>query len=180
MEALRGWLRSVVVVIIIGGFLELLLPSDDSRRFVRMVINLLLVLALVGPLVQLVRKTPGEIRLPAVVVPEGPSTAELVTAGENLKKKSRALFLAEGRERLIGRVREIVQMLPDVQTANADVILDSEGMISRVDIVIGCAAEKREAASSAARRIVSALLEIPPESIRILGDSKGGWRNAGE
>lgn len=174
METLRQWLRSVVVIIILGGFLEFMLPADDLRRFARMVLNLLLVLALIGPLMQVVRRAPGEVQLPAVVVPEGPSTADLVTAGENLRQKSQGLFLIEGEERLSRRVSDVAGMVPGVRGVQAKVVLDSGGAVGRVEIVIGSAPQDYDTASDAVRRTVSALLEVPPEVIQIRRGPEGG------
>lgn len=166
MDALRQWLGSIVVIILLGGFLEFILPEDGMRRYVRMVVNLLLVLAMVGPLVQFLRSESPESGWPAVVVPSGEQTAELVSAGVKMRQTAQNLFHTEGEQRLSRRVAEVAAMVPGVQKATAAVTIGTDGALEKVDVRISCGGD-REAPTTAVRRTIAALLEIPPEQVHI-------------
>lgn len=166
MEALRNWLRSVVVIIVLASFLEYLLPGDELRRYVRMVVNLLLVLALVGPIVQIIRRPPTGLAWPAVVGPPQEQTAELVSAGQRLSAQAQSLFVKEGAGRLSKRIAEVAAMVQGVASADADVVLDSEGAVTRINITVACTGDF-ENVSDTIRKTVGALIEIPVELVTV-------------
>ncbi|HAH95270.1 MAG TPA: hypothetical protein DHD79_07645 [Firmicutes bacterium] len=167
MDILRQWLKSVTVIIIIGGFLENLMPADDTRKFVRMVINLLLVLALISPLVPLVTKGIQAPTLPQVMLPAASDTAELVTAGQDLARQSQNLFLSEGQQQLEERISEIAQMIDGVTSASAAIQMDGYDQIYGVSLTIECQASDYDVAADRIRRTVAALLDADPALITI-------------
>ena len=61
IEALRQWVRTIVVVVLVAGFLDLLAPSGGTRRLVRLVLGLVIVITVVAPLATLVRRGPGAL-----------------------------------------------------------------------------------------------------------------------
>lgn len=164
MEALRTWLRSVVIIIVLASFLEYVLPGDELRRYVRMVVNMLMVLALVGPIVQFIRHPPAGAMWPEVVGVPQEQTAELVSAGQRLSEQAQSLFVKEGAERLSRRVAEVADMVQGVDSAEADVVLDSEGAVTRVNIAIACTGDF-EIIRDSICRTVGALIEIPAELV---------------
>uniref|UniRef100_A0A7C1JF00 Stage III sporulation protein AF n=1 Tax=Ammonifex degensii TaxID=42838 RepID=A0A7C1JF00_9THEO len=48
MERHTLLVRNVIVIVILAGFLDLLVPAGEMRRYVRMVVGLLIVVALLG------------------------------------------------------------------------------------------------------------------------------------
>ena len=175
MDVLRQWLKSVTVIIIIGGFLENLMPADDMRKFVRMVVNLLLVLAIIGPLVPLVTKGIQEPTLPKLMLPAASQTAELVTAGQEMAQQSQNLFLSEGQKRLEQRISEIALMVDGVKSASAVIQMDGYDRIYGVSLTIECAASNYDVTADRIRRTVAALLDTDPASITVFRSNvKGG------
>ena len=63
MTALGSWLRKLVGTAIILGFMELILPEGDLRRFARVVMGLLVVFTLLQPLAGFLRQDPNLDRL---------------------------------------------------------------------------------------------------------------------
>ncbi|MED4609729.1 stage III sporulation protein AF, partial [Paenibacillus validus] len=55
MDFLSGWLKSVVLVILIATFVDLLLPNQSMQRYVKTVISMFLLLTLLQPLLSLLR-----------------------------------------------------------------------------------------------------------------------------
>lgn len=175
MDILRQWLKSVTVIIIIGGFLENLMPADDMRKFVRMVINLLLVLAIIGPLVPIVTKGIQAPGLPEVMLPAASQTAELVTAGQEIARQSQNLFLSEGQKRLEQRISEIALMIDGVKSASAAIQMDDYDTIFGVSLTIECPASDYGGIADKIRRTLAALLDTDPALITIFRSNvKGG------
>lgn len=56
MEWMAGWLKTVITVILLATFVDLLLPSSSMQRYVRTVMSLFILLALLSPLVNVLFK----------------------------------------------------------------------------------------------------------------------------
>ncbi|TBL79881.1 stage III sporulation protein AF [Paenibacillus thalictri] len=56
MEWLGGWLRSVVLVIMLATFIDLLLPNQSMQRYVKTVVSLFILLTLMNPIFTLFQK----------------------------------------------------------------------------------------------------------------------------
>ena len=50
MEILTGIVKNLVVIVVVAGFLELLLPDSSMRPFVRFTIGLFIIIAIINPL----------------------------------------------------------------------------------------------------------------------------------
>ncbi|WP_019532739.1 stage III sporulation protein AF [Paenibacillus ginsengihumi] len=58
MEWLSGWLKSIILVVLLAVFLDLLLPNQTMQRYVRTVMSLFIVLTLMSPLFSLMDVRP--------------------------------------------------------------------------------------------------------------------------
>ncbi|NRF89575.1 stage III sporulation protein AF [Paenibacillus frigoriresistens] len=56
MDWLAGWLKSVIMVIMLATFVDLLLPSNTMQRYVKTVMSLFILLTLLSPVLQLFQK----------------------------------------------------------------------------------------------------------------------------
>lgn len=56
MDWLAGWLKTVVMVIMLATFVDLLLPSNTMQRYVKTVLSLFILLTLLTPVLQLFQK----------------------------------------------------------------------------------------------------------------------------
>ncbi|MFS0722762.1 stage III sporulation protein AF [Paenibacillus sp. 1P07SE] len=55
MAWLAEWLRQIIAIILLAGIIELLLPSNAYQRYVRLVIGLFILLALLSPILSLLQ-----------------------------------------------------------------------------------------------------------------------------
>ncbi|WP_238540513.1 stage III sporulation protein AF [Paenibacillus mucilaginosus] len=93
MDWLSDWLRSIILVILLATFVDLLLPNAAMQRYVRTVISLFLLLTLLQPLFTLFSGR-GELngRLTAALFEQngpgsaGESLAAIQTRAETLKR----------------------------------------------------------------------------------------------
>ncbi|PTX53920.1 stage III sporulation protein AF [Melghirimyces profundicolus] len=56
MELLSGWLKQIVILVLVATFIDLLLPNNSMERYVKLVMGLLIIMAILSPLFQLVRQ----------------------------------------------------------------------------------------------------------------------------
>lgn len=67
MAWLNDWLKQLVAIVLIAGFVDLLLPSQAMQRYAKAVIGLFLLLALLSPALQLLRSEWNVGKLTAAV-----------------------------------------------------------------------------------------------------------------
>ncbi|MDK2926124.1 MAG: stage sporulation protein, partial [Bacillota bacterium] len=53
---MKEWIRNIVVLVLFGGFVELLLPSNSMKRFLQVVVGLFVLTMLLEPVTLLVNK----------------------------------------------------------------------------------------------------------------------------
>lgn len=56
MSWLSGWLKELILMILLASFIDLLLPNQSMQRYVRMVVGMFLLLALLEPVFQWFQK----------------------------------------------------------------------------------------------------------------------------
>lgn len=56
MEWLSEWIRQIILLVLIATFIDLLLPNQSFDRYVKLVMGLLIIMAILTPILQLVNK----------------------------------------------------------------------------------------------------------------------------
>lgn len=118
MEALKEWVRSLVMLVILASILELLLPMNSMKKFVRMTMGLLIVLGVVRPVVGLLGR-PVDVD-PGLLVGSGeslPSMHEIMAEADRFKQKNQALVMQEAEARLSAEGRAAARKVDGVSDA---------------------------------------------------------------
>lgn len=137
LEALRQWVRTIVVVVLLAGLLELLAPAGGTRRLVRLVLGLCVVATVVAPLAAIVRGGAGVAGMagaagvgaaPAAagVGAAGPASAgpladSLVALNATLSSEAGARAVAKRAEAAALRVRGVAAARATVELEAASV-----------------------------------------------------------
>ncbi|WP_068775287.1 stage III sporulation protein AF [Paenibacillus sp. FJAT-26967] len=63
MDWLSGWLKTIVALILLATFIELMLPTSKMQRYVRTAMSLFILLTLLSPVLEITRKgwDPGKL-----------------------------------------------------------------------------------------------------------------------
>lgn len=139
MTLLYGWVRSLIVIVILGYLLELLVPSGSMRKYVRLVIGLVVTLTMLQPLLTVLRSGGQLFGLQTHVAI---SPQRLLLQGEYLRKKEE-IHVMQAYETAL--MHTITQMLTrDAHVAKAKVRVHvgmqpqtpSFGQIQEVDITL--------------------------------------------
>lgn len=56
IDFLRAWVSDIVIVVILISFLEIILPKGNMKRYINMVIGLLIIIVLINPFINLLSK----------------------------------------------------------------------------------------------------------------------------
>ncbi|MDT8901063.1 stage III sporulation protein AF [Anaeroselena agilis] len=123
LSALTDWVRNIIMVVLFATFLELLLPSSGMQRFVRVIMGMLILLAILGPAVDILqsRITP---EMPAFAGQSDPA-ADRVTSGAEAVVRARDRLAAEYyRKDLARQIRAVVAGIDGVADARVAVELE--------------------------------------------------------
>lgn len=75
MEWLSGWLRELILVVLLATFVDMLLPNKSMERYVKLVLSLLILLTLISPIINLFNQDSNE-RLSAALTDWGGGSTE--------------------------------------------------------------------------------------------------------
>lgn len=65
IDWLSSWLREIILIILLAIFIDLLLPNSSMQRYVKVVISLFILLAIISPIISLLR---SDIKLDPVSI----------------------------------------------------------------------------------------------------------------
>jgi stage III sporulation protein AF len=111
LEFIQTWARGLVALVILVGLVELLMPQDALKPYVRMVLGLLVVIALIRPIIH---ELPGlrSADFSLEDVSEGDLDG-VITLGEQIRERGNAVAaklatsMDELESRVLGEVPEV-------------------------------------------------------------------------
>jgi len=66
LEVVTNWVTDIIFVVLFASFLELLLPSSSMQRFVRVIMGLFIMMAILNPVIDAIHARLGSIQVPAL------------------------------------------------------------------------------------------------------------------
>ncbi|WP_068609482.1 stage III sporulation protein AF [Paenibacillus swuensis] len=117
---LSGWLRDIIVIILLATFVDLMLPNRALTRYVKLVVSLFILLAILTPLVHLLKSDWNSAKMTAAIE----ELPEAVGAGRGLAVGSQPQLqeiLAQG---LKLKDEQLTQTVPEVESRIAQMIAD--------------------------------------------------------
>lgn len=163
MDTLAEMVKSVVIIVLLAGFAEMLLPGEEMGRYVQLVMGLFVIVAILTPVLGLLRRE-GEFEVMAWQLPARPVAAweEVRREGEEIARRQEEVALREYTSRLAGQVEALARLVPGVAWAEAVVSVregkgPSAGALERVNLTVGLGSAAGEPPGSAA-----GAAQIPP------------------
>ncbi|CAH1194720.1 hypothetical protein PAECIP111892_01820 [Paenibacillus auburnensis] len=135
MTWLGGWLRELILVVLMAAFVEMLLPSKSMERYARLVLSLLVLLTMLSPIVSLLKGDAAKELSVAMVQQEqdgglmsgagkGAGSLEKILAdGRRLAAGARERSLQLAAEEVAGQMREQIAGSTGVKGATVTVKL---------------------------------------------------------
>lgn len=123
METIRTLVRNLVVILLLAAFLDLLLPSNTMRKFVKLVMGLFVIAAILNPLTAFLH-TPLAMEIPAwTTLPSGDLPA-LANEGEEGSQIGRSAVQEQYRMILIRQIQSLVLGVDGIKQAEVEVTLE--------------------------------------------------------
>ncbi|MDX9872098.1 MAG: stage III sporulation protein AF [Clostridia bacterium] len=124
MEVLKELVRGIVLLIILTAFLDMLLPSNKMRPYLKMVMGLFILVSILNPLISALFQSRDLAALSWKPVIAGDSeTQSIRQAGAELALKNQEQFLATYAGRLEAQMVSLVRIIEGVGEAEVKVEL---------------------------------------------------------
>ncbi len=119
------WIRQIVILVLIAAFLDLLLPSGSMDRYVKLVMGLLIVMAMLSPVFRLLDREPdlAAIRLKPDTDPPVESMENIQSRGEQMEEAANRQVRDEAERRLESTLSSEVAGKFKVEVVKADVTM---------------------------------------------------------
>ncbi|MGF7048584.1 stage III sporulation protein AF [Paenibacillus sp. DS2015] len=93
MTWLGGWMREVIMIVLLAIFVDMILPSRSMERYVKLVLSLLILLTLMGPMISLLTDSPAN-KLNIALLQQESNSGQLKAKNE----KTLSQILAQGEQ----------------------------------------------------------------------------------
>jgi stage III sporulation protein AF len=91
MDSIREWVRNLTLLIILASFLELLVPQNSMKRYIKLVMGLVILLGILNPVFALLRQEVTiNVGLLDPEIPRGASLSEILRQGETFRQAAEA------------------------------------------------------------------------------------------
>ncbi|MNH74792.1 Stage III sporulation protein AF [compost metagenome] len=131
MTWIGSWLKEIIFVVLLAGFIDLLLPNRSFERYVRLVVSLLILLTLMSPVVRLIGGDPAQKLQTALnqatkeLDPDldSSSTNQIVQQGLALRKKQEEQSLKWAGQEVAKEMEQQIESKTGVQVERVEVTL---------------------------------------------------------
>ncbi|TYO95635.1 stage III sporulation protein AF [Desulfallas thermosapovorans] len=140
MDVLRELIQTIIVIVVLAVLVEMLLPGGDMRRYVKMVMGLLIIMAVMQAAAGVIHS--DLVRdIPAVTAVDSgaPPLDDIMAAGQGLAREDRELAVQQYSKALSGQVLALARMNGELQVLDARVTVDENSAIEEINIVFAAA-----------------------------------------
>ncbi|MDF9407491.1 MAG: Stage III sporulation protein AF (Spore_III_AF) [Pelotomaculum sp. PtaB.Bin013] len=138
MEVIRSLIQNLVVIVILAMFLEMLLPAGDMRKYVKMVMGLLIIVAVIQAVGDLLhRDYTGD--LPSLTEKKVDERLSLIMeSGKKISSEQQQKAIEQYKRGLANQVMALASINKEIPVVDADVVVNTEregagyGQISKI------------------------------------------------
>jgi len=177
VRSLVGWIQQLGFLVFFAALTQILLPSGELRKTVRLVVGLVIILAVIEPAVDWIAGGTGSLDWESVTRPAAPvSGGRYVEEGERLAGEAMAGVETAWRAQAERELAAFLNLIPEVQQASVELFL-GQGRVQRVRLRLALDVPDGEEAARTgveerARRLVEGLLpEVNAERVEIVWES---------
>ena len=144
IEAIGNLIRYIVILIFLATLLEMILPHGQFRRYLRMLVGILLILTILSPIQNIMRMAPGWDAPVFMVAPSSKEElAMILQRGEQMREESYKNAAANYRYHIFTVVENLLKLEYSRELLEMKVILDEDpqstefGAIKKMVVMAG-------------------------------------------
>ncbi len=159
---IKDAIKSLLALILLAGFLELLLPDDEMRKYTRMVVGLIVLFSLINLVGQIGRDV--ALELPVSDGLSSPGAEALVAEGLNLRRQGENKATELATPVLQGEVERILHEITGIKGIKVEIAPGKTGVERTVKVTL---VEDPGVPPDLVKRMVAELLKIKPEQVEV-------------
>ncbi len=175
MDTLRLLVQNLIIIVVLAVLLEMLLPNGEMRRYTKMVLGLMIIVAVIQAVSGISRGTLfGEINEFTWRSPGQSGTVNILEQGQKIDEDNRKLALEQYRRGIERQVAALAGLDGKVGPVSADVKLKDDpakqdfGKIQEISLIIG----RRDNATDSSVKAVESI------SVRVAGEGNDDEQKA--
>ncbi|MBP1989047.1 stage III sporulation protein AF [Paenibacillus eucommiae] len=141
MDWLAGWLRTIIMVILLATFVDLLLPSNTMHRYVKTVMSLFILLTLLSPVLELFQKNWDVEQMMTAAEQKQYNAANQASNGRKGGMKSLEAIIQDAeRLKAIGEKQSLELLQKQIETVmmqdlqqQTDLVVDKAQVAAKLD-----------------------------------------------
>lgn len=136
MEAVIRWVKNLVFIILFTTLLEMFLPGDKMRKYVRVVMGFFIISIFISPLSAILKGDMTVIQdmMPGKVI--SGDWGRIVEKGSEIEYENRALIKHYYAEKIKRRVEEVIELYYDSKQYNSDIQVDINDEYQLIGITV--------------------------------------------
>lgn len=138
IDLIVSWVMGIIFATLFASFLELLLPSSSMQKFVRVIMGLLIMLAILNPIITFLERVPHSANITALAPQASGTVLEKGTKAAVRQRED--LIKAVYRQDIAKQMQALVMGIEGVAQASVDVVLNDEQngpvRISRITVSV--------------------------------------------
>lgn len=126
VDILRSLVQSLVFIVILAMFLEMLLPMGEMRKYVKLVMGLMIIVAVVQAVGELTSWDYSN-DMPSLIQREDQSQlTSIMESGKKISNEQQHRAIEQYRQGLANQIRALANINKDVHIADVDVKIQSQ------------------------------------------------------
>lgn len=177
MSWLTAWVRELVIIVFFVTVAYMLLPENSLRRYARLVIGLVVIVALLAPMMDVMQLDPSTL---GAFAPGGTAAADqIITRGQQIAAEAHLRLTGDGRTRGAAHVASVAELALGAIPERTDVEWLPDGSIGLITVVARNDDERPPDAARAAR-LLAGYFGIRTEQVVVrYSPAAGGPGNGG-
>lgn len=157
IDWLSGWLRDIVMIILLATFIDLLIPNNALQRYVKVVVSLIILLTILSPVISFFKADMNIFQAAEEAAGAGsgglPPLQQLLADGAGMKEAAERESLALVEEELAGMMRTDLARKLGLNVDSVEVRLEAAAdgetpEIGKVRVRLGAGGESAGSGSS--------------------------------
>lgn len=122
LAMITEWVKNIIIVVLFASFMEMLLPNSSMQRFVRVIMGLLIMLAILNPIVDIIQNRGLPAQVPALSL-GGKNPEQVQKNTERFVQERERLTREMYRNDLAKQIRAVVAAIDGVKSVKVSVEL---------------------------------------------------------
>jgi len=137
LDVLAGIVKSVLVIIILASFMEVILPEGNLKPFVRFAIGLFLIIAILNPVLNVLFEDRSfKVNLWDYQLSSEEQEKEILERGNHINQQLLNSGNNNLHEKVQGQISALAMLVPGVKEVQTQATLNDEGELAKIVLLV--------------------------------------------